>query len=120
MGLVITILLYASLRRVSDVGIVLVALGGAMIWMQGLIGTFASITEAMGFSIIARSQFSNLLPILVLALGIDDSLHALHRYKEERILENTRAKLSNYPKICRQSHSVDLSYDYCRFQCKSV
>ena len=34
MGLVITILLYASLRRVSDVGIVLVALGGAMIWMQ--------------------------------------------------------------------------------------
>jgi predicted RND superfamily exporter protein len=24
------------------------------------------------------------LPILVLALGIDDSLHALHRYKEER------------------------------------
>ncbi|MGB1491662.1 MAG: MMPL family transporter, partial [Candidatus Poseidoniaceae archaeon] len=28
--------------------------------------------------------FSNLLPILVLALGIDDSLHALHRYKEER------------------------------------
>ena len=31
-----------------------------------------------------RSQFSNLLPILVLALGIDDSLHALHRYKEER------------------------------------
>ena len=33
---------------------------------------------------IFRSQFSNLLPILVLALGIDDSLHALHRYKEER------------------------------------
>ena len=89
MGLVITILLYASLRRVSDVGIVLVALGGAMIWMQGLIGTFASITEAMGFSLIARSQFSNLLPILVLALGIDDSLHALHRYKEERILGKT-------------------------------
>lgn len=86
MGLVISVLLYASLRRVSDVGIVLVALGGAMIWMQGLIGTFASITEGMGLSIIARSQFSNLLPILVLALGIDDSLHALHRYKEERIL----------------------------------
>ena len=38
----------------------------------------------MGLSLIARSQFSNLLPILVLALGIDDSLHALHRYKEER------------------------------------
>ena len=26
------------------------------------------------------------MPILVLALGIDDSLHALHRYKEERNL----------------------------------
>ena len=37
-----------------------------------------------GFEIIFRSQFSNLLPILILALGIDDSLHALHRYKEER------------------------------------
>ena len=65
-------------------GIVLVALGGAMIWMQGLIGTFASVTEGMGFSIIgSHFQFTS---ILVLALGIDDSLHALHRYKEERIL----------------------------------
>ncbi|GIS48196.1 MAG: hypothetical protein Ct9H90mP21_1030 [Methanobacteriota archaeon] len=33
---------------------------------------------------IFRSQFSNLLPILILALEIDDSLHSLHRYKEER------------------------------------
>ena len=42
-----------------------------------------------GFSLIARSQFSNLLPILVLALGIDDSLHALHRYKEERAMKKS-------------------------------
>ena len=40
--------------------------------------------KKIGFEIIFRSQFSNLLPILILALGIDDSLHALHRYKEER------------------------------------
>ena len=40
------------------------------------------IGDRTGYQIIARSQFSNLLPILVLALGIDDSLHALHRYKE--------------------------------------
>ena len=84
MGLAMTGLLFVSLRRWSDVAIVGVALGGALLWMQGLIGHFSNLTGFMGFSIIARSQFSNLLPILVLALGIDDSLHALHRYKEER------------------------------------
>ena len=36
-----------------------------------------------GFEFIFRSQFSNLLPILILALEIDDSLPH-HRYKEER------------------------------------
>jgi hypothetical protein len=52
--------------------------------MQGLIGWGIKFGQAYGFEIIFRSQFSNLLPILILALGIDDSLHALHRYKEER------------------------------------
>ena len=84
MGLAIVGLLYVSLRRVSDVVIVMFALGTALLWMQGMIGHFSSITSWFGISLIARSQFSNLLPILVLALGIDDSLHALHRYKEER------------------------------------
>ena len=84
MGLAIVVLLYVSLRRWSDVAIVMFALGAALLWMQGLIGHFANITGWFGLSLIARSQFSNLLPILVLALGIDDSLHALHRYKEER------------------------------------
>jgi len=84
MGLAIVVLLYVSLRRWSDVAIVMFALGAALLWMQGLIGHFANITGWLGLSLIARSQFSNLLPILVLALGIDDSLHALHRYKEER------------------------------------
>ncbi len=86
MGFVIIILLYASLRRWSDVAIVSMALGGALMWMQGLIGHSASLFSWMGMDLISRSQFSNLLPILVLALGIDDSLHALHRYKEERSL----------------------------------
>jgi predicted RND superfamily exporter protein len=89
MGLAIIGLLYASLRRWSDVAIVTMALGGALLWMQGLIGHTASLFSWMGFEIISRSQFSNLLPILVLALGIDDSLHALHRYKEERNLGRT-------------------------------
>ena len=84
MGFVIVGLLYVSLRRWTDVGIVIVALGAALLWMQGMIGHVANFSSFFGFSIIARSQFSNLLPILVLALGIDDSLHALHRYKEER------------------------------------
>jgi predicted RND superfamily exporter protein len=84
MGLVIIVLLYASLRRWSDVAIVSMALGGALLWMQGMIGHASSLFGWIGYDIISRSQFSNLLPILVLALGIDDSLHALHRYKEER------------------------------------
>ncbi len=89
MGAVIIVLLYLSLRRWSDVAIVTVALGGALLWMQGLIGHVDSLFSWFGLSLISRSQFSNLLPILVLALGIDDSLHALHRYKEERNLGKT-------------------------------
>lgn len=84
MGLAIAGLLFVSLRRPTDVAIVLLSLGGALLWMQGLIGHVVSLTGWMGLALIARSQFSNLLPILVMALGIDDSLHALHRYKEER------------------------------------
>ncbi|RJU85934.1 MAG: hypothetical protein DWC02_05545 [Candidatus Poseidoniales archaeon] len=86
MGFVIIILLYFSLRRWSDVAIVSMALGGALLWMQGMIGHASSLFSWLGYDLISRSQFSNLLPILVLALGIDDSLHALHRYKEERSL----------------------------------
>ena len=86
MGLAVIILLYLSLRRLSDVVIVGVALGGALLWMQGMIGHASSLFNLLNWDLLARSQFSNLLPILVLALGIDDSLHALHRYKEERAL----------------------------------
>jgi len=89
MGAIIIVLLYASLRRWSDVAIVTMALGGALMWMQGMIGHAASLFSWFGIDLISRSQFSNLLPILVLALGIDDSLHALHRYKEERNLGKT-------------------------------
>jgi len=84
MALVVTILLWFSLRRVSDVAIVAVGLTLSLMWMQGFIGWAIILGQKIGFEIIFRSQFSNLLPILVLALGIDDSLHALHRYKEER------------------------------------
>ena len=84
MGLIVTILLWASLRRWSDVGIVTTGLSLSLLWMFGLIGWFGEASQALGHPLIERSQFSNLLPILILALGIDDSLHVLHRYKEER------------------------------------
>ncbi len=84
MGAAILILLWFSLRRFSDVAIVGATLGFSLLWMQGSIGWGIILGEQIGWKIISKSQFSNLLPILVLALGIDDSLHALHRYKEER------------------------------------
>ena len=84
MFLCVLILLWASLRRVSDVCIVAMTLGFSLLWMQGLIGWGIILGNSLEIKIISRSQFSNLLPILILALGIDDSLHALHRYKEER------------------------------------
>lgn len=84
MFLAVLVLLWLSLRRVSDVAIVGTTLGFSLLWMQGLIGWCIIFGNATDIKIISRSQFSNLLPILILALGIDDSLHALHRYKEER------------------------------------
>ena len=84
MAIAITVLLWFSLRRKSDVMIVGATLLFALLWMQGSIGWMMVLGERYGFKIISKSQFSNLLPILVIALGIDDSLHALHRYKEER------------------------------------
>ncbi|MDP6905971.1 MAG: MMPL family transporter [Candidatus Thalassarchaeaceae archaeon] len=84
MFICILVLLWGSLRRVSDVAIVATTLGFSLLWMQGLIGWGILLGKSLDVTIISRSQFSNLLPILILALGIDDSLHALHRYKEER------------------------------------
>ena len=84
MGVAILVLLWASLRRVSDVAIVGTSLALSLVWMYGLIGWAIVLGKATGYEFIFRSQFSNLLPILILALEIDDSLHSLHRYKEER------------------------------------
>ena len=58
-------------------------------WLQfaldaGMVGWGIILGNLLDIKIISRSQFSNLLPILILALGIDDNLHALHRCKEER------------------------------------
>ena len=84
MSLVVVALLWINLRRKSDVAIVSTALALSLAWMYGLIGWAIILGQKTGFEVIFRSQFSNLLPILILALEIDDSLHSLHRYKEER------------------------------------
>ena len=84
MSVIVVFLLWINLRRISDVAIVSTSLVVSLIWMYGLIGWAMIFGERTGFEFIFRSQFSNLLPILILALEIDDSLHSLHRYKEER------------------------------------
>ena len=62
MGLAIAVLLFVSLRRPSDVAIVMVALGGALLWMQGLIGHLVTVTEWLGFSFIAVRNFPTCFP----------------------------------------------------------
>jgi hypothetical protein len=84
MSFAVVALLWINLRRISDVAIVSTALVLSLVWMYGLIGWAIIFGQRTGFEFIFRSQFSNLLPILILALEIDDSLHSLHRYKEER------------------------------------
>ena len=99
MSVIVVFLLWINLRRISDVAIVSTSLVVSLIWMYGLIGWAMIFGERTGFEFIFRSQFSNLLPILILALEIDDSLHSLHRYKEERrggrtIEESCRTSIS--------------------------
>ena len=84
MAFIVVGLLWINLRRISDVAIVSTSLVVSLFWMYGLIGWAMIFGQKTGFEFIFRSQFSNLLPILILALEIDDSLHSLHRYKEER------------------------------------
>ena len=108
MTLVVTVLLWLSLRRVSDVAIVVVGLVLSLMWMQGLIGWSIILGQRYGMEVIFRSQFSNLLPILVLALGIDDSLHALHRYKEER-REGASPELAARTSISRVGRAILLT-----------
>ena len=86
MSIIVVALLWINLRRISDVAIVSTSLMVSLVWMYGLIGWAMIFGQKTGFEFIFRSQFSNLLPILILALEIDDSLHSLHRYKEERRL----------------------------------
>ena len=70
----IIVILYLSLRRVSDVILSVVGIPIVFIWMFG-------ISAALGMKMTMLSFFT---PILILALGIDYAIHTLHRYQEER------------------------------------
>jgi len=72
--IIIVVVLYISLRRVSDVLLSLVAVPIIFIWTFG----------AVGFLGIGFSQFTFTVPILALSLGIDYGIHSLHRYREEQ------------------------------------
>jgi len=67
------LLLYWTLRRFSDVVLALAADLMALLWM------FAA-GELLGLGF---SQYTFIAPILVLALGVDDAIHILHRYRAD-------------------------------------
>jgi len=72
--ILMTVILYISFRKVSDVVISITAIPIIFIWTFGF-----SELAGLGFS-----QFSFAIPLLVISLGIDYGIHALHRYHEEQ------------------------------------
>ena len=75
------VLLWFSLRRPTDVILSLTAVMMALLWM------FAA-GELLGLRF---SQYTFIAPILVLALGVDDAIHILHRYRADHYQGPERA-----------------------------
>ena len=75
------VLLWFSLRRPTDVVLSLGTVMMALLWM------FAA-GELLGLRF---SQYTFIAPILVLALGVDDAIHILHRYRAEHYQGPERA-----------------------------
>lgn len=75
------LLLYVSLRRVTDVVLSLLTVLLALIWMFSM-----GALLGLGFS-----QYTFIAPILVLALGVDDAIHILHRYRADHGLGRERS-----------------------------
>jgi predicted RND superfamily exporter protein len=74
-------LLWVSLRRISDVVLSLGTVMLALLWM------FAA-GELLDLRF---SQYTFIAPILVLALGVDDAIHILHRYRADHYQGPERA-----------------------------
>ena len=74
----IILFLVIAYRDLVDLVLATVALGMAIVWTFGF----------MGFAGIAFSQILIAVPPLLLAVGIDFGIHAINRYREERLEED--------------------------------
>jgi predicted RND superfamily exporter protein len=74
----IVLFLIVAYRDLLDLLLGIVALGMTIVWTFGF----------MGFAGIAFSQILIAVPPLLLAVGIDFGIHAVNRYREERLVED--------------------------------
>jgi predicted RND superfamily exporter protein len=78
----IALFLTIAYRDLVDLLLGLVGLGTTIVWTFGF----------MGFAGIAFSQILIAVPPLLLAVGIDFGIHAINRYREERLTEADPAR----------------------------
>lgn len=72
--IVIVIVAFVTLRRVGDVLLSLVPLGLGMLWTTGLMWLFG-----------LQFNLANLVAVpLIIGIGVENGLHLMHRYREER------------------------------------
>ena len=74
----IAVFLVVAYRDLVDLLLGLTGLGMTVVWTFGF----------MGFAGIAFSQILIAVPPLLLAVGIDYGIHAINRYREERLVED--------------------------------
>jgi predicted RND superfamily exporter protein len=74
----IALFLVIAYRDLVDLLLGLIGLGTTIVWTFGF----------MGFAGIAFSQILIAVPPLLLAVGIDFGIHAINRYREERLTED--------------------------------
>jgi hopanoid biosynthesis associated RND transporter like protein HpnN len=73
--IVIVVVAFVSLRRVGDVVLAMVPLGLGMIWTAGLMWLFN-----------LQFNLANLVAApLIIGIGVENGLHLMHRYREERV-----------------------------------
>lgn len=79
--LIIMSILTMAFRRMSDVATALVGVGVTLVWLFGLVGLLGpGILGVTG----PFSQIAIAVPILLVGLGVDYSIHLTLRYREER------------------------------------
>ncbi len=83
--LVIGVLLYFTLRNWRDFLVSYATLPLVVVWMTGA-------ARLLGLS---HNQFTAMLPVLILALGVDFAIHGVRRYREERATKSPGAALAH-------------------------